>query len=90
MLHNEISCFSADNVFNADETGLFWQLPPSKTGHSKVFFGFYVFGFRIYTVLNFRGAVHIRKEIEGAHHCFGGSQHVGNREASSARHRKVS
>lgn len=31
VLLEEISHFSADDVFNADETGLFWQLLPNKT-----------------------------------------------------------
>ena len=42
VLFEAISKYSPDDVFNADETGLFWQLLPDKTLTFKGFFYLYV------------------------------------------------
>lgn len=86
ILRESLSKYSPDDVFNADETGLFYRLMPNKTMAFKGKFTILSF---IDRPTRFRRKVYRRKKEQRAHHCAGRIKRVGNREASSAGHWKV-
>lgn len=85
VLKEALSKYAADDVFNADETGLFWRLMPNKT---------LAFKGKVLTILAFtfafRREVFRRKEKQRARHCFDWFKCIRHREASVVYDWKIS
>jgi len=64
LLRDALANYSPDDVFNADETGLFWKVMPNKT---------LTFKGNLFHLMHkkfFRREMHWRQEEQRARHCF--------------------
>jgi hypothetical protein len=87
ILRNKLANFSEDDVFNVDETGLFWKLLPSKT---LTFKGELLDFLQPFFSTIFRRSLHDWQAKQRANHRLSRKQHERNGESAIVGHWKVS